>query len=637
MVYSFDMATVAANSANKSLEDVHGSVSVTHSKFLRRFFAFAGPAYMVSVGYMDPGNWATDIEGGSRFGYELIWVLLLSNLIAVLLQTLSARMGIVSGRDLAQASREMYPKPVGFALWVLCEIAIAACDLAEVIGTIIGLNLLFGLPLMLGLLVTLCDTFLLLLIQKLGIRTMEAFILMLVFTIGLCFVFEILWAGPSVPGILSGLLPNMQPAFPFVFSQPEALYVAIGIIGATVMPHNLYLHSALVQSRQIPADSDGKKRACKYNLLDSAIALNAAFFVNAAILILSAATFFSHGQVVHEIQEAYQLLPGFLGTKGSSILFAVALLCAGQSSTLTGTLAGQIVMEGFVHLRLRPWFRRLLTRSLAIIPAAIVIGFSGGEKLKDLLILSQVVLSLQLPFAIVPLIQFTSSKKRMGEFATPVWAKILAWGSAAVIIGLNLFLVASVLREWAGESALLASLAFVLAAACGVLLLWLFAQPYIEHKKSHDHPAVDAKNVVQGAAPTFKRIGVALEHSAQDQHPLRHAVALAKSHDAELLLLHVVDGVGGQIYGADAQDSEARADRPYIEQVADELRKTGIPVRVVLRYGAPVAELASAVADEGIDLLIVRSHGHGFFADRVFGATIDKLRHTLQIPILAVR
>src|SRR4051794_25257945 len=375
---------------------------------------------MVSVGYMDPGNWATDLAGGAKFGYALIWVLLMSNLMAVLLQTLSARLGLVTGRDLAQSCRDSYSPFVRTVLFVLCEIAIAACDLAEVLGTAIGLNLLtaqlglfggHGIPLIWAVVITGFDVFLLLLIQRFGIRKMEAFILLLVATIGACFIIELFLAKPDPVGIAKGFIPGRA-----IFTNAEMLYIAIGILGATVMPHNLYLHSALVQSRDVPKTPEGLRQACKYNFVDSAIALNCAFFVNAAILIVSAAVFFKHNmQDVAEIQEAHRLLEGLLGSKLAPITFAIALICAGQSSTITGTLAGQITMEGFLHFRIRPWLRRLITRSMAIIPAVIVIAISGEHGTTRLLVLSQVILSLQLPFAVVPLVKFTASRKKMGD------------------------------------------------------------------------------------------------------------------------------------------------------------------------------------------------------------------------------
>src|SRR5216684_1033430 len=424
----------------RSLGEVHSSVGTSHVSVWRRLFAFSGPAYLVSVGYMDPGNWATDLEGGARFGYQLLWVLVMSNAMAILLQTLSARLGIIRGLDLAQACRVTYPKPISMLLWVLCEIAIGACDLAEVLGAAIGLNLLFGLPLLAGVLLTAADTLLLLWFQRFGIRAMEAFVLALIAIIGGCFFIEILLSKPVFSEVVTGLIPRL--------SGMEGLYAAIAILGATVMPHNLYLHSALVQTRQIGVSDESKRRACKYNLIDSAVALNAAMLVNAAILIVSAAVFFKRAVVVTEIQQAHLLLAPLLGTGVASAVFALALICSGQSSTLTGTLAGQIVMEGFLNFRMRPWLRRLLTRMMAITPAAITVYLSGAQGTFKLIILSQVILSMQLPFAVIPLIHFTSDRGRMGAFANKLWVRLLAWTTAAVIVALNLGLVVSAFGDW---------------------------------------------------------------------------------------------------------------------------------------------------------------------------------------------
>src|SRR5450432_1811947 len=418
-----------------SLSEVHGTVEVNHAgPRWKQIFSFFGPAYLVSVGYMDPGNWATDIAGGSQFGYRLLWVLLMSNLMALVLQNLSARLGIVRGRDLAQANREAYPRVVNFCLYLLAEIAITACDLAEVLGMAIGIQLLTGLPLVYGVAITALDTFLLLFLQRLGMRKMEVFILSLIAIVGLSFFIEIFLAKPSLGEISRGLIPSLPGA--------AALYVAIGIIGATVMPHNLYLHSALVQTRKIRREDPFIKKALRLNLLDSTIALNLAFFVNAAILILAGATFFKTGHVhVGSIREAYKLFPELLGSSLASTLFAVALIAAGQSSTLTGTLAGQIVMEGYLRLRINPIIRRLMTRLLAIIPAIIVIAVFGESRVDGLLIFSQVILSLQLGFAVIPLIHFVSDKKTMGAFAIKPIIQFFAWLVASALVYLNVRLV----------------------------------------------------------------------------------------------------------------------------------------------------------------------------------------------------
>src|ERR1044071_2749391 len=405
-----------------SLSEVHQTVDTTSTRRpgWRKVLSFFGPAYLVSVGYMDPGNWATDLAGGSKFGYKLIWVLLMSNLMALLLQSLSARLGIVRRRDLAQANRETYPRYINFALYVLAEIAIAACDLAEVLGMAIGIQLLTGLPLIWGVLITVFDTFLFLLLQRLGIRKMEAFIIGLVGIIGFSFLTEIILAKPNLGQVVKGFVPHLP--------GNEALYIAIGIIGATVMPHNLYLHSALVQTRKFKKNERAVRRALKLNVIDSAIALNLAFFVNAAILVLAASVFFFRGRTdVAEIKTAHELLNDFLGTKLAPTLFAVALIAAGQSSTITGTLAGQIVMEGYLRLRINPWIRRLLTRLLAIVPAIIVIYVFGDQEVDSLLVLSQVILSMQLGFAIIPLIHFVSDKKTMGVYAIKPYVQAFAW------------------------------------------------------------------------------------------------------------------------------------------------------------------------------------------------------------------
>src|SRR5579864_6145425 len=436
-------------------------------------FAFAGPAYLVSVGYMDPGNWATDLEGGARFGYQLLWVLVLSNLMAILLQTLSARLGIVSQRDLAQACRETYPRAISYSLWFLCEIAIAACDLAEVLGAAIALNLLFGLPLLAGVLITAADTLLLLWLTRLGIRMIESIVLSLIAMIAVCFAVEIFWAGwPEFGAMARGVVPHLS---------AQNLYIAIGILGATVMPHNLYLHSALVQTRRIGKNDGEKRAACRFNLIDSTIALNGALLVNAAILVLAAMVFFKRGIVVTEIQQANQLLAPLLGTTTASVLFGVALLCSGQSSTLTGTMAGQIVMEGFLNIRMRPWLRRLMTRTIAIIPAAFTVYLAGEHGTYRLLILSQVILSMQLPFAVIPLIHFTSSRKRMGTFANRAWLRVVAWATAALILVLNVWLMVTAIRDWVAASGrwrgwVEFGLA-VVVTSLAILLFWVIFQP----------------------------------------------------------------------------------------------------------------------------------------------------------------
>jgi manganese transport protein len=428
-----------------SLPESHGSVRVPpRGSFWRKALAFAGPGYMVAVGYMDPGNWATDIAGGARFGYTLLSVILISNLMAILLQSLALKLGIVTGRDLAQACRDHYSRPVSFVLWVLCEIAIAACDLAEVIGAAIALNLLFGIPLIWGVVLTAFDVLLILLLQNKGFRWLEAFIIALIASIGICFAVELAMARPELAAVARGLVPTSE-----IVTNPMMLYIAIGILGATVMPHNLYLHSSIVQTRRVAPDPASKREAIRFATLDSTVALLFAFFINAAILILAAATFHQSGhRDVADIGDAYHLLAPLLGTTAASTLFAVALLAAGQNSTITGTLAGQIVMEGFLDIRLPAWLRRLITRLIAIVPAVIVTALYGERGAAGLLILSQVILSLQLSFAVVPLVRFTGQRRKMGEFANGRLLSAGAWAVAAVIVALNGWLLVGTFSEW---------------------------------------------------------------------------------------------------------------------------------------------------------------------------------------------
>ena len=437
-----------------SLPEVHRSILVpVTASFWRKLLAFSGPGYLVAVGYMDPGNWATDLAGGAQFGYTLLSVIMISNLMAILLQHLSIKLGIATGRDLAQACRDQYSKPTVWMLWILCEIGIAACDLAEVVGSAIALQLLFGIPLVWGCVITAADVLAVLLLQSKGFRYIEALVITLSATIGGCFAAELFWSRPGVAGILLGFIPQTQ-----IVTNPNMLYVSIGIIGATVMPHNLYLHSSIVQTRKYVQDAGGKREAIKFATIDSTVALMFALFINGAILILAAAAFHWSGhQDVAAIQDAYKLLSPMLGVGVASILFAVALLASGQNSTLTGTLAGQIVMDGFVSIRLRPWLRRLITRASAIVPAVCVIGYFGESKTTQLLVASQVVLSMQLGFAVWPLMRFTGSKTKMGEFVNPPWIKILGWTTTAIIIVLNAkllfdtFMPATVLKAVYGQ------------------------------------------------------------------------------------------------------------------------------------------------------------------------------------------
>ncbi len=624
------------SSDSRSLADVHSSVGISHVSFLRRMFAFAGPAYLVSVGYMDPGNWATDLEGGARFGYRLLWVLVMSNAMAILLQTLSARLGIVSGRDLAQACRETYPRRVNLTLWVLCEIAIAACDLAEVLGAAIGLNLLFHIPLLAGVLLTAGDTLLLLWFQSFGIRTIEAFVLALITTIAACFCIEIIWAKPLVSEMATGLVPRLD---------RDTLYVAITMLGATVMPHNMYLHSALVQTRNIGHTASEKRVACRYNLIDSVVALNGALLVNAAILVMAAAVFFKRGIVVTEIQQAHVLLVPLLGTSLAGVMFAIALLCSGQSSTLTGTLAGQIVMEGFLNFRMRPWLRRLITRALAIIPAALTIYFAGEKSTFGLLLLSQAILSMQLPFAIVPLIHFTNDHARMGAFRNSKWVQVLAWTTAFVIIALNFWLAWQAIGEWLDAAGRWRLLIWVIAVPAGLFLLgmlvWIMFEPWITGRARRGRASVELPETAGASAaeaPVYHRILVPLDHTDLDRLAVSHAAAMARLYNAQLFLLHVEEGVTSQIYGREASTAEVEAGEEYLARIAQSLRDQGITVETSISHSSsPKREIIRYAREVRPDLLIMGAHGHGGLKDLIFGTTINPVRHQLELPMLIVR
>lgn len=596
-------------------------VAVTAARGWRRFLAFSGPAYLVSVGYMDPGNWATDIEGGARFGYRLLWVLVLSNIMAILLQTLSARLGIATGRDLAQACRDRYPRPINLALWVLCEAAIAACDLAEVLGAAIALNLLFHIPLVAGVLIAALDTLVVLSLSRYGIRVLERIILGLVLIIGGCFAVQIFLVKPDAAEIARGLIPSLGDG---------GLYIAIAMLGATVMPHNLYLHSALVQTREIGSSDESKKEASWYNFLDSAIALNAALLVNAGLLILSAAVFFRNGVIVTEIQQAHEMLTPLVGTTLAGILFAIALLASGQSSTITGTMAGQIVMEGFLNLRMRPWLRRLLTRLVAIIPAVATIHFAGEKATLQLLILSQVILSIQLPFAVVPLIHFTSDRDRMGGLTSPPLLRAAAWLTAWLIIGLNAWLAFQTLNGWLG---------LAIALPLGLLLAYIIAQPWIAKKRLSETPVLPVAPVEDGIdQPVYRSILVPLDHTELDRAALTHAHALARIYGAKLLLLHVEESVASQVYGDMAETAEEKEGARYLRQITERLRADGIETESVVAYSnRPRNEIVRFARERQPDLIVMGGHGHKGLKDIIFGSTINAVRHNLRIPVLVVR
>jgi manganese transport protein len=617
-----------------SLSEVHQSVDTTNLKkpAWRRLLSFFGPAYLVSVGYMDPGNWATDLAGGSQFGYSLLWVLLMSNLMALLLQSLSARLGIVRGRDLAQANRETYPKRMNYVLYGLAEIAIAATDLAEVLGMAIGIQLLTGMPLVWAVLITVVDTFLLLYLQKLGMRKMEAFIIGLVAVIGISFLTEILLARPDMNEVVTGFVPHLE--------NDAALYIAIGIIGATVMPHNLYLHSALVQTRKIERDHQGIKKALKLNFVDSAIALNLAFFVNAAILVLAATVFFKTGRTdVAEIKTAHQLLDPLLGSKIAPVLFAVALIAAGQSSTITGTLSGQIVMEGYLRLRINPILRRLLTRLIAIIPAVIVILIYGEENVDSLLILSQVILSLQLGFAIIPLIHFVSDKKTMGVFAIRPVVKMLAWCITAVLVYLNLRMVSGEALDYLSAPGNLLW-KIVIVASCFFfvgLLVVITVYPFTSRKKIAPTLQVhhEVSTLEKLTIPVYRKIAVALEFGEGDEKLLSYAIGQGNPASS-FVLIHIVESASAKILEQETDDLETRKDQEQLQLYVKGLLEKGYSAEGVLGFRSRSREIVRIVNETKCDMLVVGAHGHSGIKDWWYGQTIDKVRHELKIPVLVV-
>ena len=620
--------------SEKSLSEVHESVDVNKTKGrFRKLLAFIGPAYLVSVGYMDPGNWATDIAGGSRFGYSLIWILLMSNLMALLLQSLAARLGIVKGWDLAQASRQQYPTWVNISLYAFAEIAIAATDLAEIIGMAIGLNLLFDLPLLWGVVITVFDTFLLLFLLNKGIRRLELFIISLVAIIGLSFIAQMFIVQPEIVPFMKGFIPGDL--------SGEALYIAIGIIGATVMPHNLYLHSSLVQTRRFSRDEQGIRTALKFNFIDSAIALNAAFFVNAAILVLAASAFYKNGyNDVVDISNAHELLKGLFGNLAPT-LFAIALIAAGQSSTVTGTLAGQIVMEGYLNLRISPWLRRIITRTIAVAPAVFTILYLGEEKLGELLILSQVVLSIQLGFAIVPLIHFSSSKAIMGEFRISKWMTIVSWIVAIVIIGLNMKLVieevSGFLDSDYGDIFILKLLVLLVVIFAVSLLIWIIAAPLFKkiiHKQIIPHGG--AQSLKLKKVESFKTIGITVDFTSTDMSSISYAMHLG-GIKANYILIHVVESAAAMQYEGQVEDSETKADREYLLSYTNELSLKGYKIKPCLGFGKRVEAISKFVKEEEADLLIMGAHGHQTMKDFIFGSTVESVRHKLEIPVLVVK
>ncbi len=617
----------------KSLNEVHQTVDVTAIKSpFKKFLAFLGPAYLISVGYMDPGNWATDITGGSKFGYSLLWVLVVSNLIALLLQSFSARLGIVTGKDLAQASRDMYPPIINFFLYLFAEIAIAACDLAEVLGMAIGLELLFHFPLWLGISITIFDTFLLLFLLKIGIKKVEAFIIALIAVIGISFLIELFFAKPELTQIAGGLIPT--------FKSNEAVYVALAILGATIMPHNLYLHSSLVQTRKFKRTPIDIKKAIRFNNIDSAIALNLALFVNASILILSASAFFSNGLFgVTEIQDAYKFLQPLLGSSLAPILFAVALIASGQSSTITGTLAGQIIMEGHLQLRIQPWLRRLITRLLAIVPALLTVLLMGEGATGNLLVLSQFILSLQLPFAIIPLIYFTGDKHIMGDFTVRPTYKVLAWVATALITGLNFYFVLVQSNEWVHDDRISFTAKFFLSVACllvFVILLFVIIYPILKSNKKQKTFTLHSQHKLKlKSMEAPKNIFISLDFSSADNKALNYALTLG-GKDAKYKLMHIVETPGAMIYGAETEDYETRKDVEIMEKHVALLEEQGIKVSYLIGYGNPKKAIPQLVNKHGADMLVMGTHGHSGIKDLLLGTTVEDVRHNISVPLVIV-
>ena len=614
-----------------SLGDVHQSIDTkTNKKSWRNIFAFLGPAYLVSVGYMDPGNWATDLEGGSRYGYQLLWVLVLSNIMALVLQSLCARLGVVYKRDLAQANRDTYPRSINFILYLLAEIAIAACDLAEVLGMAIGLKLLFGLPLIWGVSITVLDTFILLYLQKMGMRRMESFIIALIAIIFVAFVIQLFMAKPDMANVLTGILPSLP--------DNKALYIAIGIIGATVMPHNLYLHSALVQTRKIGTDNLSIKKALKYFNVDNAIALNLALFVNAAILILAGSVFYNHHIVVTSIEDTHQLLAPMLGTKLAPILFAIALIAAGQSSTVTGTLAGQIIMEGYLQLRINPWLRRLMTRAIAIVPTLIVLIVFGENKVDELLIFSKVILIMQLAFAVIPLIIFVSDKNKMGNFAIKKPLLFASIAIAGLIIALNFKLIEESASAYIHTSTntLLITLVIIGLLFFVSLLIATIVLPFVNKNKSISRIHLSNNKVIEVTLPVYSTIALALDFSEMDNIVLAHALNQGNAN-TNYVLIHIVESAPAKILGSQVADSETNTDLEQLEVYVKFIQSKGFKANAFLGYRNREKEIARITSENNANILILGAHGHKGFLDWLYGETINEVRHLVKIPVLVVK
>lgn len=619
---------------NSSLQEVNESVDISEKKTrVKRFLAFLGPAYLISVGYMDPGNWATDIEAGSKYGYTLLWVLLMSNLIALLLQSFAARLGIVRRLDLAQASRELYPRKVNYILWGLAEIAIIATDLAEVIGMALGLKLIFGLPMYIGVCLAAFDSFLLIFLISYGIRKMEAFILTLVAIIGIAFFIQLYLAKPDIGLVVQGYKPSLP--------NLDALYVAIGIIGATVMPHNLYLHSSLVQTRKIKRTPESILKTIKYNFIDTALALNAAFFVNCAILILAATTFYHNGlNNITSIEDAHKMLAPLLGSSLAPILFGVALIAAGQSSTITGTLAGQIVMEGYLNLRIQPWVRRLITRLLAIVPALITIFIFGESEIEDLLILSQVALSLQLGFAIVPLIHSVSSTKKMKDFVIKRWAMLLGWVSTIIIVGLNLNLVFAKYQLLTTNPNVHFAMPLLLGAIILFfigLLFYITFKPLMGNKEFKTYTSHQGHLVLEpNKQSTYKSIAITIDFSATDNVAINNALRLGGT-ECSFTLIHVVETATALFLGRDTADHETQSDKEVMNRYKRDIENLGYKVNIELGFGNPKKAIPKIISQLQPDLLIMGAHGHNTFKDIIFGTTINVVRHRVNVPVFIVQ
>lgn len=619
-------------STHHSLSDVHGSVDPQSqpSKW-RKIISFFGPAYLISVGYMDPGNWATDLAGGSQFGYKLLWVLVLSNIVALLLQSHSARLGIVRGKDLAQCNRETYPKGLNFVLYLFAEIAIVACDLAEILGMAIGLQLLFGLDLLWGVGISFADTLLLMSLQRFGMRKMELFIIGMIFVIGMCFFVEMWFAKPNLAEVATGFIPSIP--------NHTALYIAIGIIGATVMPHNLYLHSALVQTRKVNKDENSIRKAIKYNFWDTAIALNLAFFVNAAILILAATVFHKNGMTgVAELEDAHQLLAPLLGSEWAPKLFAIALIAAGQSSTITGTLAGQIVMEGYLKIRINPLVRRMITRLLAIVPAFVVILLTHEKGVGSLLIFSQVVLSMQLAFAIIPLIHFVSDKKKMGVFVLSKKTIVLSWIIAAIIAILNFKLVFDEAILWNNSSNHWLVTAFILLFCIGlvILLFMTIVYPYIKKSKHSVELHEPILHLETLSKNSFQTIALAVDFSKTDEKVFQYALQLA-SGNSSFLLIHITESASPQLMDDESDDYEIRKDKEMMNHYVHLLAQKGFSSKSILGFKNRHRAIAKICKDEQADLLIMGSHGHTGLKDFIFGETVNQVRHLVEIPVFVAQ